>query len=61
MDVKSTEIPTWHGMDRVSWSLGLFSKPSLGGRPNTKLGDHGTLNIHNRWFIMFIMCEDLHE
>ena len=26
MDVKSTWIPTWHPMDHVSWSLGLFSK-----------------------------------
>ena len=26
MDVKSTCIPTWHQMDHVSWSLGLFSK-----------------------------------
>ena len=26
MDVKSTWIPTWHPMDRVSWSLGLFLK-----------------------------------
>ena len=26
MDVKSTRIPTLHQMDRVSWSLGLFSK-----------------------------------
>ena len=25
MDVKSTWIPTWHQMDRVSWSLWLFS------------------------------------
>ena len=25
MDVKSTWIPTWHRMDHVSWSLGLFS------------------------------------
>ena len=32
MDVKST----WHRMDHVSWSLGLLSKPPLGGRPNTK-------------------------
>ena len=24
MDVKSTWIPTWHSMDHVSWSLGLF-------------------------------------
>jgi hypothetical protein len=26
MDVKSTWIPTWHPMDHVSWSLGLFSE-----------------------------------
>ena len=26
MDVESTWTPTWHRMDRVSWSLGLFSK-----------------------------------
>jgi hypothetical protein len=53
MDVKSTWIPTWHQMDHVSWSLGLFSKPPLGGRPNTKPGDCGTPNAHNCWFILF--------
>ena len=26
MDVESTWIPTWHQMDHVSWSLGLFWK-----------------------------------
>ena len=26
MDVMSTWIPTWHQVDNVSWSLGLFSK-----------------------------------
>jgi hypothetical protein len=26
INVKSTWIPTWHPMDRDSWSLGLFSK-----------------------------------
>ena len=26
MDVKSTWIPTWHQMNHVLWSLGLFSK-----------------------------------
>jgi hypothetical protein len=26
MDVKSTWISTWHQMDHVSWSLGLFLK-----------------------------------
>ena len=24
MDEKSTWIPTWHSMDHVSWSFGLF-------------------------------------
>ena len=33
--------------------LDYFRKPLLGGRPNTKLGDHGTLNAHNCWFILF--------
>jgi hypothetical protein len=28
--------------------LDYFQKPPLGGKPNTKLGDHGTLNAHNR-------------
>ena len=50
MDTKSTWIPTWHQMDHLSWSLGLF--PPLGGRPNTKPGDHGTPNTHNRWFVL---------
>ena len=45
MDIKSTWIPTWHEMDHVSWSLGLFWKPTLGGRPNS-WGDHGTLEYH---------------
>ena len=30
-----------------------FQKPPLGDRPNTKLGDHGILNVHNRWFLLF--------
>ena len=33
--------------------LDSFQKPPLGGRPNTKPGDHGTPNAHNRWFILF--------
>ena len=61
MDVKSTWIPTWHPMDHVSWSLGLLQRLPLGGRPNTKSGDYGTPNIHNRWLFYFIMCEDPHE
>ena len=27
--VKTTWIPTWHRMDPVKWSLGLFSKDRL--------------------------------
>ena len=55
MDIKSTWIPTWHRMDHVfmvTWDY--FQKPPLGGRPNTKpLGDHGTMNTRNHWFVLF--------
>ena len=30
-----------------------FQNPPLGGRPNTKSGDFGTSNAHNRWFLLF--------
>jgi hypothetical protein len=33
--------------------LDCSQKLLLGGRSNTKPGDHGTLNAHNRWFILF--------
>ena len=33
--------------------LDYFQNPPLGGRPNTKSGDHGTPNTHNRCFILF--------
>ena len=33
--------------------LDYFQKPPLGDRLNTKPGDHGTPNAHNRWFILF--------
>ena len=34
--------------------LDYFQKQPFGGRPNTKLlGDHGTPQAHNRWFILF--------
>ena len=29
----------------VTWAI--FEKLALGGRPNTKPGDHGTMNVHN--------------
>jgi hypothetical protein len=36
-------------MDHVSRSLGaIFKKPYVEDEPNTKLGDHGTPNAHNR-------------
>ena len=50
VDVKSTWIPTWHRMDHVLYHLDYFQKPLLGGRLDTKSEDHGTLNVHNRWF-----------
>jgi hypothetical protein len=31
----------------VTWIV-FLQKPPFGGGFNTKLGDHGTLNIHNR-------------
>ena len=33
--------------------LNYFQNPPLGGRPNTKLRDHGTPNVYNRWFSLF--------
>jgi hypothetical protein len=54
MDVKSTWIPTWRQMDDMCHGhLDYFQKPPIGGRPNTKPGDHGTPNAHNGWFILF--------
>ena len=35
----------------VTWTI--FKKPPLGCRPHTKPGDRGTLNVHNRSFILF--------
>ena len=44
-----------HGIEWIMFHghLDYFQKPPLGGRPNTKPGDHGTPNAHNRWFILF--------
>ena len=42
--------------------LDYFQKPPLGGRPNTKPGDHDTPNAHNYCIIFYvIMCEDPRE
>ena len=35
----------------LTWPI--FQKPPHEGRPNTKLGEHGTLNAHNHWFLLF--------
>ena len=44
-----------HGSEWILFHghLDYFQKPPLGGSDNTKLGDHGTLNDQNRWFILF--------
>ena len=46
-------------MYEIEWTmfhghLDYFQKPHLfKGRPNAKLGDHGTLKAHNSWFSIF--------
>ena len=44
-----------HGIEWIMFHghLDYFQKPSLGCKPNTKPGDHGTPNAHNCWFILF--------
>ena len=44
-----------HGIERIMFHghLNYYQKPPRGARPNTKPGDHGTPNAHNRWFIPF--------
>jgi hypothetical protein len=44
-----------HGIEWVMFHghLECFQKPPLGGRPKTKLGDHGTPNADNHWFNVF--------
>jgi hypothetical protein len=55
MDVNSTWIPTYMASNGSCFMVNciIFKKPLVGGRPNTKPGDHGTPNAHNRWFILF--------
>jgi hypothetical protein len=44
-----------HGIEWIVFHghLDCFPTPPLGGRSNTKSRDQGTLNAHNRWFILF--------
>jgi len=43
-----------HGIKWIMFHghLDYFSKSPLGDMPNTKQGDHGTPNAHNRWFTL---------
>ena len=41
--------------------LDYFQKPSLVGRPNTKLWDHGTRTLTTVGLFYFIVCEDPHD
>ena len=43
-----------HGIERIMFHghMDYCQKPPLGGRPNTKPHDHGTLNSYNRRFIL---------
>ena len=58
---KSSWIPTWHRLDLFRGYLDYLHILPLGGRPNTKLGNHGTPTAHNRRFFQFVMVEDAHE
>ena len=59
MDVKSTWIPTWHRMDHVSWSLGLFSTNHLLEVALTQNWETMALRtLTTVDLLCFIMCED---
>jgi hypothetical protein len=57
MDVKSTWISTWHRMDHVSWSLGLYSK-TTSWTQNQETMALRTLTTKGLFY--FIMREDPH-
>ena len=44
-----------HGTEWIMFHghLDYFQNPSLGGRLDTKLGDHDIPNAHNHWFVLF--------
>ena len=47
-------VVMFHGhFDYFQKKRKIEKKTSFGCRSNTKPGDHGTLNAHNRWFILF--------
>ena len=59
MDEKSTWSPTWQTMDKVSWSPGIYVRPTSRGGPAQIPGDHGVLIfyflflIFNYFYIIF--------
>ena len=55
-------MPTWHGMDHVSWSLGLFSKNHLLEVGLTQNWETMALQMLTTVDLFdFIMCEDPHK
>ena len=62
-NVKSTWIPTWHQIDHVSWSLGLFNFQNnlleVGVTHNQGTTAFRTLTTVDLFY--FVMCEDPHE
>jgi hypothetical protein len=58
IDAKSTWIlPTWHRMDHVSWSLGVFSRTTSWWdvhRPDMNLGrpQHSEISQPLNWYIL---------
>ena len=61
LDVKSTWIPTWHRMEHVSWSLGIFPN-SISWRVGlTQNRETNALQkLKSIDFFYFIICEEPH-
>jgi hypothetical protein len=62
MDAKTAWILTWHPMDHVLWSLGLFLKTHLlkvGLTQTWETWHSETLTTVDLFY--FVMCKDPHE
>ena len=53
--------PIGHALDHKSTQTWWLTNASFVDFVLGLPGDHGTPNVHNCWFILFIMCEDLYE
>ena len=59
--VNARWMESLHGFLRgIEWimfhgHLDCFQTPPLGGRPNTKPDDHGSLNAHNHWYFTIVV------